>query len=40
MSEWAWVIVGYATTGIGLAGYVTGLVRRARALQRRTGETR
>lgn len=34
MSEWAWVALGYVTTGVGLAGYVVVLVRQARAVQR------
>jgi hypothetical protein len=40
MSEWAWVIVGYATTGTALAGYFTLLVRRTTALRRRAEEPR
>jgi hypothetical protein len=40
MSEWAWVILGYATTAMALAGYVSLLVRRAAALRRRAEESR
>ena len=40
MSEWAWVVLGYATTATALTGYVTLLVRRATALRRRAEEQR
>ena len=35
MAEWGWVILGYATTGTALAGYVAVLARRTVALRRR-----
>ncbi|WP_255413937.1 hypothetical protein [Pseudonocardia sp. MH-G8] len=40
MSEWMWVLVGYATTATAMTGYVTVLLRRARALRRRAEESR
>ena len=40
MSEWAWVILGYATTAGALAGYLTVLARRAAALRRRAERPR
>ncbi|TQM09877.1 hypothetical protein [Pseudonocardia kunmingensis] len=39
MSEWAWVILGYATTATALAGYVTVLVHRMTVLRRRAEES-
>lgn len=35
MSEWAWVILGYAATSVGITGYFVVLLRRAGALRRR-----
>lgn len=37
MSEWAWVILGYATTGVAVTGYLLILARRSAALRRRIG---
>jgi glutamate/tyrosine decarboxylase-like PLP-dependent enzyme len=39
MSEWAWVALGYATTGGALAGYVAVMLGRAAAIRRRGGDT-
>lgn len=38
MSEWAWVMLGYATTGTALSSYVAVLLRRRAALARRRAE--
>ena len=38
MSEWAWVILGYATTGAAMSAYVVALLRRKAALARRRAE--
>jgi CcmD family protein len=40
VSDWAWVALGYATTGTAVAGYVVVLLRRQASLRRRTGTTR
>lgn len=40
MSEWAWVILGYGTTGVAVTGYLLVLARRSAALRRRAGGRR
>jgi hypothetical protein len=40
MSEWAWVLMGYTTTGVAVGGYVLLLLRRATSVRRRKGDSR
>lgn len=40
MSEWAWVALGYATTGVGITSYVVALLRRSAVLRRRAEGSR
>jgi len=40
MSEWAWVALGYGTTGVAVAGYLITLLRGAAAVRRRAKDPR